>query len=472
MYILNSAAALPSSGFAGGMRMTSLFFSEALLEGGWARDVRIACSGGRIAALETGVAPRPGDERHAIGLPGLPNLHSHAFQRGMAGLSEVRGPAQDSFWTWREVMYRFLATMTPEDVQAVSAQAYVEMLEAGFTRVGEFHYLHNDTQGRPYADPAELAGRVAAASVQAGIGLTLLPVFYAHGQFGGAPPAEGQRRFVTDPGRFARLLESCRAQLADIPGSMLGVAPHSLRAVTEAELADVLALSPDGPVHIHVAEQLREVEDCLAHTGARPVEWLLDHAPVDGRWCLVHATHMTAQETARMARSGAVAGLCPVTEANLGDGVFNGPDFLAAGGRFGVGTDSNVAIDAAQELRQLEYSQRLHRRGRNLMAGEQGQSTGRALFDAALHGGSAALGAPVGLRGGAPADLVALDASAPALLHRSGDALLDGWVFAGTSRGVDSVWVAGRKMVARGRHVAREAVAADYARALQRLLAG
>jgi formimidoylglutamate deiminase len=452
--------------------MASVFLAEALLPDGWASNVRLLVEGGLIASVQPDAIAEPGDERHAVGIPGLSNLHSHAFQRGMAGLSEVRGPASDSFWTWREVMYRFLAAMTPEDVEAVTAQAYVEMLEGGFTRVGEFHYLHNAPNGQPYAEPSEMAQRVGAAAASSGIGLTLLPVFYAHGGFGGLPPAPGQRRFVSHLDEFARLLDASRGVVSGLDGSTLGVAPHSLRAVTPEELAVVAGLLPDGPVHIHIAEQVREVEDCLAWSGARPVEWLLDHATVDGRWCPIHATHMTPGEAARLAAAGAVAGLCPTTEANLGDGIFLGVDWLAAKGRYGVGTDSNVSADAAQELRQLEYAQRLGQRGRNLMAGEAGASTGRTLFDAALTGGAQALDAgPPGLRAGAAADLVTLRADHPNLVHRHGDWLLDGWIFGAGRGAMDGVWVRGRRRVTAGRHVAREAVAVRYAAALRRLMA-
>jgi len=452
--------------------VVSIVLAEALLPEGWAENVRLVIEGGLIAAVQPGAIATPDDERHAIGIPGLPNLHSHAFQRGMAGLSEVRGPAADSFWTWREVMYRFLDAMTPDDMEAVCAQAYVEMLEGGFTRVGEFHYLHHDRNGQPYAEPSEMAQRVGAAAAFTGIGLTLIPVFYAHGGFGGVPPTHGQRRFINSLDGFARLLEASRRVVATLDGGVLGVAPHSLRAVTPEELAAVTGLLPDGPVHIHVAEQLREVEDCLAWSGVCPVDWLLDHAPVDGRWCLIHATHMTPGETGRLAGSGAVAGLCPTTEANLGDGIFPGADWLAAHGRYGVGTDSNVATDAAQELRQLEYAQRLRQQARNLMAGEPGTSTGKALFTASLQGGAAAVGVgPSGLQAGAAADFVTLRAGHPCLVHRHGDRLLDGWIFGGARRVVDGVWVRGRQRVADGRHVAREPVAARYAETMRRLMA-
>ena len=444
--------------------MTSLFVEHALLPNGWARDVRITMKDRQFAEVIPHTVPQPDDERVAIAVPGLPNLHSHGFQRGMAGLSEQRGPAADDFWTWRQVMYRFLATMTPEHVQAITALAYVEMLESGFTRVAEFHYLHNDIDGRPYANPAELAASVVQAADDAGIGLLLLPVFYAQGGFGPAPPDPGQRRFLTDLDGYARLLEACRAL------APCGIAPHSLRAVTPDQLAALLPLAGDAPIHMHIAEQTREVESCLAWSGARPVQWLLDHAPVDARWCLIHATHMTPNETWRLAATRAVAGLCPVTEASLGDGVFPGPDWITAGGRYGVGTDSNVLVDAAGELRQLEWAQRLHRRGRNLMAGAEGSSTGASLFNAALTGGAAALGLDaVGLRADAPADLVSLRADR--LPPVMGDEWLDAWVFAAGAGAVDAVWSNGRCVVRDGRHGARAGIATRYRACLRELLA-
>ena len=461
--------------------MTFIHAGTALLPQGWCRDVRIGFDAGRVASVEAGAAPAPGDERHAIVLPGMPNLHSHAFQRGMAGLAEVRGPSTDSFWSWREAMYRFALAMTPAQVEAVACQLYVEMLEAGFTRVGEFHYLHHDPVGQPYADPAEMAVRIAAAAHNTGIGLTLLPVFYAHASFGGATAGAGQRRFVNSLDGYARLLEASRAALRPLGSAIVGVAPHSLRAVTPEELAAVAAMAGSAPVHIHIAEQLKEVGDCVAWSGARPVEWLLDHAAVDGRWCLVHATHMTADESRRAAASGAVAGLCPVTEANLGDGIFDAPTFTAAGGRYGIGSDSNVQVGVADELRLLEYSQRLVRRARNVMA-VAGGSTGRALFDAALQGGAAALGvAPAvstacaaggaGLVVGSSADLVTLSVDHVALCGREGDAILDAWVFTGQAL-VDCVWVRGTKQVEAGRHRLRAVAAAAFRTAMAQLCAG
>jgi formimidoylglutamate deiminase len=452
--------------------MAVLFFDEALINSAWASDVRIEVAGGVIASVETGAQAAAGDERHAVGLPGVPNLHSHAFQRGMAGLAEIRGPDHDTFWTWREVMYRFALAMSPEDVQAVAALLYVEMLEAGFTRVGEFHYLHHDCNGEPYSDPAEMTVRIIAAAGETGIRLTLLPVFYAHGGFGGKPPTASQRRFICDPDRFASLMDASRRAAAALSGSVVGIAPHSLRAVTPAELATIRPLAGDGPIHIHAAEQVREVEDCVAWSGLRPVEWLLDHAAPDGHWCIIHATHMTTEETQRMAAAGVVAGLCPVTEANLGDGIFNGPYFIACGGRFGVGSDSNVLVGVADELRQLEYAQRLLCRQRNVMNPAEGASTGHALYEAAVQGGAVALGAlSADLAPGAPADVIALDTAHPALLERRGDRLLDAWIFAARTSPVDCVWIGGRKLVEGGRHLAREPIVARYRRTIARLLA-
>lgn len=449
--------------------MTSLHFANALLPEGWAEDVRISLADGRVAAIETGVAAQAGDETHAVGLPGVANVHSHAFQRGMAGLAERRGPDEDNFWGWREAMYRYALTMTPEDLEAVAAQLYAEMLEAGFTRVGEFHYLHHDRDGTPYGDIAELAGRIAGASETTGISLTLLPVFYAHSTFGGIAPQERQRRFICDVDLFARLYEASGNIVARLEGGTIGLAPHSLRAVGPEELAAILPLAGDSPVHIHAAEQQREVDDCLGWSGQRPVEWLLDHAGVDARWCLIHATHMTADETERLARTGAVAGLCPITEANLGDGFFNAQAFLDAGGRFGVGSDSDIHIGLAEELRQLEYSQRLRHQKRNVLAAPGG-STGERLFGEALRGGARAMGQEAyGLVVGAAADVVTLDVEHPALLARRRDEIVDSWIFAAGSNGIDCVYARGKRVVAGGRHVAREAIREKFAAAMARL---
>lgn len=449
--------------------MVSLWFERAWIGNRWEKDVRLRVADGRIATVEAGVAASREDERHRVGLPGLCNVHSHGFQRGMAGLSERRSRPDDNFWSWREIMYRFLDRLTPDDVAAITAQAYAEMLETGFTRVGEFHYLHHDPAGAAYADPAEMAGAIAQASAATGIGLTLLPVFYAHGNFGAAPPSPGQRRFLNDIDGFAKLLGASRSKLSG--DANMGVAPHSLRAATPEELTALLAISPTGPVHIHAAEQVKEVADCIAWSGARPVEWLLDNAGVDTRWCLIHSTHLDGREVSRLAASGAVAGLCPMTEANLGDGIFPAIDYLAAGGRVGLGTDSNILIDAAGELRALEYSQRLAHRARALLANEEMPLVGSNLFARAIAGGAQALGVPAGIAVGHAADIVALDLDHPSFAGTDDATLIDRWIFAARGGAIDCVWRAGVKRVEKGRHVAADAIAAAYRACLGRLLA-
>ncbi|TQF35152.1 N-formimino-L-glutamate deiminase [Bradyrhizobium sp. UNPF46] len=452
--------------------MTRLHFASALLPSGWANDVQVVITAGAIAAVTADVPPAAGDERHAIALPGLASLHSHAFQRGMAGLAEQRGDSTDTFWTWRETMYRFALAMTPDDVVSVATLLYVEMLEQGFTRVGEFHYLHHDRDGSLYADPAEMAARIAQAAEASGVALTLLPSFYAHGSFGGAAPHDGQRRFICSVDQFATLMAASRKAIANLPGANIGIAPHSLRAVAPDELTAIVPLAEGGPVHIHAAEQVKEVEDCLAWSGRRPVQWLLEHAPVDRRWCLIHATHMTDEEVAGFAKTGAVAGLCPITEASLGDGIFAAREFLAAGGVFGVGTDSNVLIGVADELRQLEYGQRLKHRQRNVLSAGAGRSTGRTLFDHALAGGAQALGQPnVGLAPGARADIVTLDAAHPSLAGRLRDDLIDGWIFAAGGAAIDCVWAGGNKVVEGGRHRLRQMARERFNATVRRLVA-
>ncbi len=448
-----------------------LWFEQALLPEGWRSHVQVTVADGLIGDVAADVPPGPEDERHGPAIPGLANLHSHAFQRGMAGLAERAGEGADSFWTWREAMYRFVDRLDPEGLNAIAALAYAEMLESGFTRVGEFHYLHHDRDGQPYADRAAMSRAIAEAARESGIALTLLPVFYAHAGFGGTPPTPGQRRFIHDLDGYAALLEGAGRAMADLDGAVLGIAPHSLRAVTPEQLSHVAALLPEAPVHIHIAEQMAEVEACLGWSGQRPVQWLFDHAPVDNRWCLVHATHVTDAELESIARAGAVVGLCPITEANLGDGLFPARAFLDKGGRIGVGSDSNVEIDAAAELRLLEYGQRLHHRGRNLLASGPGQSTGGSLWRASRLGGAQALGGEAqGIAPGQPADIVAFRQDDVALIGRRDDALLDSWIFAGGKALVDTVWRHGIKRVSEGRHVARPAIEARYRRTLRMLL--
>ncbi|HET7154465.1 MAG TPA: formimidoylglutamate deiminase [Hyphomicrobiaceae bacterium] len=451
--------------------MAEIHVARALVGDGWRRDVLITIEGRIITAIAPDSTATASSQRFAgVAVPGVANVHSHAFQRAMAGLVERRGPEDDSFWTWREVMYRFLASMIPDDIEAVAAWAYVEMLEAGFTTVGEFHYLHNAPDGTHYADPAETGGRIVAAAEMSGIGLALLPSFYAHGGCGGQPPTPGQARFLFDLDGFARLLESSRRHVARLPGATLGIAPHSLRAVDAPELRTLIERWSDGPIHIHAAEQAREVEDCVAWSGARPVQWLLDNMGLDARWCLIHCTHMTPDESVRLAKSGAVAGLCPITEANLGDGIFEAPRFAAGGGHFAVGTDSNVRIALNEELRTLEYGQRLREQKRNRL-GPIGASTGRHLFDTARRGGAQALGLSSGsLAVGQTADIVILDEEHPALVGRDGDQVIDSWIFAAGDGAVRDVFAGGQRVVADGRHVHRDEIRQRFAVAMRRLL--
>ena len=457
-----------------------LFAERALLESGWAEGVLLDIGGdGLIRNQSAGVRrPPPGSDRIAGAvLPGMPNLHSHAFQRAFAGAAERRGPGEDSFWSWREAMYRLVANIDPDAVESVAAQLFVEMLEAGYTSVGEFHYLHHDREGRGYACLAETSERIVAAAERTGIALTLLPVLYTSSGFGGQPPSPEQRRFVNDVERYARLLETLFSRHGANDGVRIGAAPHSLRAVTPEELGRALSLleelDPHAPVHIHVAEQEREVEDCVRWCGLRPVEWLLEHAGVDERWCLVHATHLTAAECEALAAGEATVGLCPTTEANLGDGIFPAAEFVEAGGRFGIGSDSHVSVNPVEELRWLEYGQRLVHHRRNLLASEQSPSTGRFLYEHAARNGARALGLAAGaLAPGRRADLIAVDTTSPALTGRHGDEMLDALVFAGNADAVRDVMVGGRWRVRDGRHLMRDATRRQFAKTLRRLAAG
>ncbi|MCU0802236.1 MAG: formimidoylglutamate deiminase [Rhodobacteraceae bacterium] len=436
----------------------------ALLPDGWTQDVGVTIHEGRIAKIETGVTGGRG-----VLLPAPVNLHSHTFQRAMAGLTERRTAGQDSFWTWRALMYRFLDSLTPDDVQAIAAQVFVEMAEAGFGGVAEFHYLHHGPNGQRYADPAEMSARIVAAAGEAGLGLTLLPVLYERGGCDGRALAGGQLRFGNDLGQFETLWAGAAQAVKALPGdSKIGVAPHSLRAVSPASLGGVVGLAPQAPLHLHLAEQVAEVEEVQAHTGARPVEWLIGNADVTDRWCLIHATQMLPHETAGLARTGAVAGLCPLTEGNLGDGIFDGPGWLAAQGAFGVGSDSNVRVSLREELQMLEYSQRLQHKGRAMFAGAE-RSTGRVLWDGVCAGGAQAAGRNAGaIRVGAWADMLRLD-DQDDLANRRGDTILDTFIFAGNDRMVTDLWSAGRHIVQGGAHVARNRVRARFAQVMARL---
>ncbi|MGN6738631.1 formimidoylglutamate deiminase [Dyella sp.] len=438
----------------------------------WQSDLSLAVDGdGRLASAA------PDEASEALGrwvLPGMPNLHSHAFQRAMAGLAERRGPGNDSFWTWREAMYRFAAALDPESLQAIAAQLYVEMLKAGYTQVCEFHYVHHQGDGTPYAQREAMSLALIEAAKEAGIALTLLPVLYMTGGFDGRALNERQRRFghaeVSD---YVRLLEALRAY--ESPDLRVGIALHSLRAVPEVAMRSLLATgaAQAGPIHIHIAEQLGEVQDCLAVRGARPVEWLLDHAAVDARWCLVHATHLTGHETSRLARSGAVAGLCPTTEANLGDGLFPLTDYLDAGGTLGIGSDSHISVSPVEELRWLEYGQRLVTRHRNIAARGEGESVGETLWTAALRGGAQAAGLPIGaLQAGQRADLLVLDDDAPLLAARDATSAMDSFLFAGNTPLVRHVMCGGRWVVRDFRHRDEERIGMRYRQVVERLARG
>lgn len=453
--------------------MSIIWAEQALTAEGWAKDVRLEIGAdGRIADVQANQNP----DGHKVGalFPAPANSHSHAFQRAMAGLTERRGEhATDSFWTWRQLMFRFLDAITPDQVQAIAALVQMEMLEAGFATNVEFHYLHHQPGGVPYAHLGDMAERIAAAAELSGIGLTLLPVHY---QFGGCdqrPLGPGQIRFGNDAQQFARLVEDARAALKALPNdAKLGVAPHSLRAVSQEDLQDAAALVPDGPVHLHLAEQIPEVEEVQANWHARPVEWVLDNLPIDGRWCLIHLTQMLPHETEALAKTGAVAGLCPLTEASLGDGIFDAVRWMNNGGRISIGSDSNIRISMAEELRQLDTSQRLRDHTRAALA-TANLSTGRRLFDAICTGGAQAAGRGSGkLEVGAWADLLALDTGHLDLTGVQGDTLLDSFVFTGDNRMITDVWSAGRHMVQHGRHIHREKITSDYRKAVKPLRDG
>ncbi|WEZ89055.1 formimidoylglutamate deiminase [Pseudomonas sp. NyZ480] len=453
--------------------MPAYFAERALLPNGWANDVRLEVAvDGHLTDVQANASAEGAERLHGPLLPGMPNLHSHAFQRAMAGLAEVAGNPNDSFWTWRELMYRMVGKISPEQLHVIARQLYIEMLKAGYTSVAEFHYVHHDQAGKAYADPTELSRRISAAANSSGIGLTLLPVLYSHSGFGGQAPNEGQRRFINTTEQYLALQAQLAPVLAAQPAQQLGLCFHSLRAVTPGQIDQVLAATNQQcPVHIHIAEQQKEVDDCLAWSGLRPLQWLYEHVSVDQRWCLVHATHAIADEVTAMARSGAVAGLCLTTEANLGDGIFPAVDYLAEGGRLGIGSDSHVSLSVVEELRWLEYGQRLRDQRRNRLHGERQPMVGRTLYDAALSGGAQALGQTIGtLERGKRADWLVLDGQDPYIATADGDAILNRWLFAGGDRQVRDVMVNGQWVVRQGRHAQEEESARAFAQVLRQLL--
>lgn len=453
--------------------MSAFFAERALLPNGWANNVRLEVSADGLLTHIQADASADGAERlSGPVLPGMPNLHSHAFQRAMAGLAEVAGNPNDSFWTWRDLMYRLVGKISPQQLGVIARQLYIEMLKAGYTSVAEFHYVHHDHNGQPYADPAELSLQISQAASAAGIGLTLLPVLYSHSGFGGLAPNEGQRRFINSTQNYLDLHARLQPILAAQPAQSLGLCFHSLRAVTPQQLNEVLAASDKQcPVHIHIAEQQKEVDDCLAWSGRRPLQWLYENTEVDQRWCLVHATHANPEEVSLMAKSRAIAGLCLTTEANLGDGIFPAVDFLAQGGRMGIGSDSHVSLSVVEELRWLEYGQRLRDQRRNRLYGAEQPMVGRTLYDAALDGGAQALGQPIGaLEVGKRADWLVLDGNDPYLATASGDGILNRWLFAGGDRQVRDVLVNGKWVVRGGQHAGEEQSNRAFTQVLRDLL--
>ncbi|GAA0418264.1 formimidoylglutamate deiminase [Pseudomonas veronii subsp. inensis] len=453
--------------------MSAFFAERALLPTGWANDVRFEVGAdGRLTQVEANASADAAERLRGPVLAGMPNLHSHAFQRAMAGLAEVAGNPNDSFWTWRDLMYRMVGKINPAQLHIIARQLYIEMLKAGYTSVAEFHYVHHDADGQPYADRTELSRQISQAAASSGIGLTLLPVLYTHSGFGGQAPNDGQRRFINSTEQYLDLQARLQPILAAQPAQQLGLCFHSLRAVTPQQITDVLAASdPACPVHIHIAEQQKEVDDCLAWSGKRPLQWLYDNVEVNERWCLVHATHADPDEVTRMAKSRAIAGLCLTTEANLGDGIFPAVEFLAQGGRMGIGSDSHVSLSVVEELRWLEYGQRLRDQRRNRLYRSDQPMVGRTLFDAALDGGTQALGQPIGrLEVGKRADWVVLDGNDPYLATATDDGILNRWLFAGGDRQVRDVLVNGQWVVRDGRHAGEEDSSRAFTQVLRELL--
>jgi formimidoylglutamate deiminase len=454
------------------MGSAKFHFASALTSAGWQDGITVAIdAAGMIASVQAGSA----EGRHidGIAIPAVPNVHSHAHQRLMVGLAERAGPGADSFWTWRETMYGFALTLGPDDLEAVAAQLYVEMLKSGFSVVGEFQYLHHQPDGSRYANPAEMSLRCLAAAEQAGIAITLLPTLYAFAGFGGQPPLAGQRRFVNGADGFLEIYHALSEVTKNNALHRAGISPHSLRAVTPDLLRDVIGgLDQAAPIHVHVAEQTKEVDDCLAFSGRRPVELLLGNFDLSQRWTAIHATHMTAEETSRLAGTAAIAGLCPTTEANLGDGTFPAVDYLKARGAIAIGSDSHISVSPAEDIRMLEYSQRLRDRTRNALASGPGQSTGRSLFDAVCRGGAQSMAQPVGaIAPGLRADIAILDDKHPALIGRTRDAALDTWIFSGGNPCIKDMIVGGRHVVQDRHHIGEDKIARNFRAAFERLSA-
>ena len=454
------------------MDSLKIFCKVLLQENKWHNNVIISLGpDGIITGIEQGLEKNADESVSGIAIPGMPNVHSHAFQRAIAGRTGPAGRRQDSFWSWREAMYCCANSITPEQFSAITAYVFLEMLKAGFTSCAEFHYIHHQVNGRPFADPSEMSKRVFEAAKVSEISLTLLPVLYHSSGFGESGVTEQQKRFLNSTDQYLRLMEDCQKTVAGNTLYSLGIAPHSLRAVTGKILQEVLRAWPDQqcPVHIHIAEQPAEVESCLQHLGARPVAWLLDNFPVDERWCLVHATHLSDREVELAAARGVTAGLCPTTEADLGDGIFKAAEWLNAGGDIAIGSDSNVRISVAEELRVLEYGQRLVTGQRNFLTDSDG-TCGRFLYQCMTKGGGIAIGQRVGkLDIGHRADLLVLNDGHELLNGRKPDEVMDSWIFAGDRSMIKSVWVAGRCVIKQGVHPHEESIRTAAAKAILEL---
>ncbi len=448
-----------------------IWANSALLASGWADSVEIKIDAmGNIATISPDLPYTDGDRVEVL-LPAIPNVHSHAHQRAMAGLGERAGDTRDSFWTWRKVMYHYLERIQPENLFHIAAQLYLEMLKAGYSCVGEFQYLHHDLNGQVYDNPAEMSVQCLQAATQVGIGFTALPVLYRYGGFDSAAALDGQKRFLNDADGFVEIVKRLQSTTTNDTNCSVGIAPHSLRAINRELLTEVIAsLEGLAAIHVHVAEQAREVDDCLDWSGKRPVEWLFENFAVDRKWCLIHATHINDQETAAMAGSGCVAGLCPTTEANLGDGFFNAPEYCAQRGCWAIGSDSHISIDPVEELRWLEYGMRLQTHGRNVLVSDANANTGRNLLDGALAGGARACGRNIGsIVEGYRADFVILDDEHPRLYGRSRDDLIDSWIFSGNSNLVRDVYIGGNKVINHGHHVDEDSIARNYRNTLDEL---
>ncbi|RBP79617.1 formimidoylglutamate deiminase [Marinomonas rhizomae] len=452
---------------------TQHYFSErALLSSGWAKDVLFSVKNGQFHSFSADSTPTT--DCHVLSgpvLPTLANVHSHAFQRVMAGAAEVSLNPNDSFWSWRDLMYKIVQKLTPDDAHIIAKQLYIDMLKAGYTQVGEFHYLHHDVNGQHYSQLGEMSNQIIAAADESGMGLTLLPVLYSHSGFGGQAPNTGQARFINSTDSYLALHQACDKALANHARHTLGICFHSLRAVTKSQIEAVLStLKQDTPIHIHIAEQQKEVQDSLTFSGQRPVEWLHNEIGLNDRWCLVHATHLTAAERQTIATSQAVAGLCPTTEANLGDGIFPGVAFEQENGRWGIGSDSHVSLSIVEELRTYEYGQRLRDQQRNRLYRADQTSVGDNLYQQALLGGNQACNVSLGLSQGNRADFMVLDESHPFIAASEAKDLLNRWLFATNENLVKDVFVAGQHTIKDFHHHQEESSRSAFTQVIKKAM--